>query len=79
MTCDASQLIDLGRYPIHRVGPERDAVLAQVRADLARDGCAVHGLAYSLMVSRNWSPPIGPLRTEAETDSVSSDTNANTS
>lgn len=37
----ADDLIDLERYPIHQRGPERDAVLAQVRADLARDGCAV--------------------------------------
>ena len=37
----ANDLIDLERYPIERDGPERDAVLAQVRADLARDGCAV--------------------------------------
>ncbi|WP_317057793.1 HalD/BesD family halogenase [Roseovarius rhodophyticola] len=37
----ASDLIDLDRYPIHRDGPERDAIVAQVRADLARDGCAV--------------------------------------
>ena len=37
----ADELIDLEAYPIHRVGPERDAVLTQVRADLARDGCAV--------------------------------------
>lgn len=41
MTNDATRLIDLQRYPIHREGAARDAVLAQVRADLARDGCAV--------------------------------------
>lgn len=41
MRVDANRLIDLERYPIHREGPARDAVLAQVRADLARDGCAV--------------------------------------
>lgn len=34
-------LIDLARYPVHQPGSERDAVLAAVRADLARDGCAV--------------------------------------
>ena len=37
----AADLIDLDRYPIHQHGPAREAVLAQVRADLARDGCAV--------------------------------------
>ncbi|WP_306116657.1 MULTISPECIES: phytanoyl-CoA dioxygenase family protein [unclassified Roseovarius] len=41
MPFDATRLIDLARYPIHRDGAARDAVLAQVRADLARDGCAV--------------------------------------
>ncbi|WP_338548456.1 HalD/BesD family halogenase [Roseovarius phycicola] len=41
MVFHASDLIDLDRYPIHRDGPERDAIVAQVRADLARDGCAV--------------------------------------
>ena len=41
MACDATKLIDLKTYPIHRDGPARDAVLAQVRADLAKDGCAV--------------------------------------
>lgn len=35
----ATDLIDLDRYPIH--GPERDAVIAKVRTDLAQDGCAV--------------------------------------
>lgn len=34
-------LINLAQYPIHQDGPARDAVLAAVRADLARDGCAV--------------------------------------
>jgi len=33
--------IDLVRYPIHQDGPARSAVLARVRGDLARDGCAV--------------------------------------
>lgn len=37
----AADLIDLDRYPIHLDGPERNAVLARVRRDLARDGCAV--------------------------------------
>ena len=37
----ADDLIDRARYPIHEEGPARDALLAKVRADLARDGCAV--------------------------------------
>jgi hypothetical protein len=37
----ADDLIDRARYPIHEDGPGRDALLARVRADLARDGCAV--------------------------------------
>ena len=36
-----TEMIDLVRYPIHEEGAARDAVLARVRADLARDGCAV--------------------------------------
>lgn len=36
-----ASFIDLARYPIHVNGPERDAVLARIRQDLARDGCAV--------------------------------------
>ena len=36
-----SDLINLERYPIHREGPERTALLAGVQGDLARDGCAV--------------------------------------
>ena len=34
-------LINLDKYPIHREGRARDDVIEQVRADLARDGCAV--------------------------------------
>jgi len=41
MAWQAAELIDLDRYPIHRDGPDLAALLAQVRADLARDGCAV--------------------------------------
>lgn len=41
MPFTAADLIDLERYPIHRDGPERDAVIARVRTDLSRDGCAV--------------------------------------
>jgi hypothetical protein len=38
---NAADLIDLGRYPINVPGSGRDAVIEKVRADLARDGCAV--------------------------------------
>ncbi|MEM7073807.1 MAG: phytanoyl-CoA dioxygenase family protein [Pseudomonadota bacterium] len=41
MTYRAGDLIDLDRYPIHRDCTARDALIARVRADLARDGCAV--------------------------------------
>lgn len=37
----AENLINLERYPIHEMGPTRDAVIAKVRADLAKDGCAI--------------------------------------
>lgn len=37
----AENLINLERYPIHEMGPARDAVIANVRADLAKDGCAI--------------------------------------
>ncbi len=36
-----ASLINLARYPINTKSPARDAVLAQVRKDLERDGCAV--------------------------------------
>ena len=41
MAYDPADLIDLDAYPIHRDGPGRDAVVAKIRAQLARDGCAV--------------------------------------
>ena len=37
----ADKLINLESYPIHPHGDGRNAVLSQVRADLAKDGCAV--------------------------------------
>lgn len=37
----SADLINLERYPIHHDGAARDAVLAGVHEDLARDGCAV--------------------------------------
>jgi hypothetical protein len=36
-----SDLIDYTRHPIDQEGERRDALLARVRSDLARDGCAV--------------------------------------
>ena len=41
MSHDPSVLIDLERYPFHREGMEREALLKQVRSDLTLDGCAV--------------------------------------
>lgn len=41
MTHDATQLIDLRRYPISAPGAARDRVISAVRAELAQDGCAV--------------------------------------
>ena len=37
----ATSLINLDRYPIHKMGVERDVLINQVRASLAEDGCAV--------------------------------------
>ena len=41
MDHQGAELINLEQYPIHDDCPERDAILAGVRKDLARDGCAV--------------------------------------
>lgn len=41
MTWLGSDLIDLDRYPIHRDGASRNAILQDVRQQLSRDGCAV--------------------------------------
>jgi hypothetical protein len=41
MQFDGTTLIDIARYPIQTKGPKRDAILAQVHADLERDGCSV--------------------------------------
>ena len=38
---DIRDHIDLERYPIDRAGDTHDALLAQVRRDLAHDGCAI--------------------------------------
>jgi hypothetical protein len=37
----SSELIDYARYPIDREGKPKDELLARIRSDLARDGCAV--------------------------------------
>ncbi len=57
----ARDIIDLDRYPIATPGARRNAVLAQVRADLARDGCAV---------IRDFLTPAGIAAARAEADSV---------
>jgi len=41
MSETSSELIDYERYPIVHAGQPRDDLLARVRSDLARDGCAV--------------------------------------
>ena len=57
----SSDLIDYKRYPIDREGPKRDALLEGVRADLARDGCAV---------IKQFLTPTGVEALTAEADSV---------
>ena len=61
MGLSPNDLIDLDRFPIHRDGAERDAVIAGVRADLARDGCAV---------LRSFLTPKAIRRLTEEADSV---------
>ncbi|SFR55225.1 HalD/BesD family halogenase [Litoreibacter janthinus] len=41
MDHSGASLINLTRYPIHKKGSERDAVLKSARENLDRDGCAV--------------------------------------
>lgn len=41
MTFDPTQMIDLERYPFHRSGPARDALVQMIQDELAVDGCAV--------------------------------------
>lgn len=55
----AKDLIDFDRYPIDT--PERTALLAQVRADLDRDGCAI---------LKGFLTPEGVAAIAAETDKV---------
>ena len=61
MTRPNATLIDLARYPIDAPGDARDAVLDGVRADLARDGCAV---------LKGFLTPAGITALTAEADSV---------
>ena len=56
-------LIQLDRYPIDTPGPALEAVLAQVRADLATDGCAV---------LRDFLTPEGISAMTSEADAVAS-------
>lgn len=62
MGFDGHDLIDTKRYPIHQNGPERDSVLAQIRRDLTKDGCAV---------LKGFLTPDGIRRLTEEADSVS--------
>ena len=41
MPPNASDLVDLDRYPINEPGPRRDAVIAEARAAIDAVGCAV--------------------------------------
>lgn len=62
MSHSAQTLINLDSYPIATPGPLRDAVIAQVRADLAAKGCAV---------IKNFLTPAGIAAAVAEADAVS--------
>lgn len=41
MALDAADYIDIGRYPIANAGPARAALIAELRAAINQDGCAV--------------------------------------
>ena len=41
MAVDGADLLNLADYPFHLDAPQRDALVVDVREDLARDGCAV--------------------------------------
>jgi hypothetical protein len=56
------ELVDVERYPFNQKGPARDAILTRVRADLARDGCAV---------LKGFLTPAGVAALAAEADAVS--------
>jgi len=63
MTCEAVDLINLDRYPIHVVGNSRDELISQTRAALAEDGCAV---------LKGFLSNVGVLALTAEAEGVSS-------
>lgn len=63
MSYASSELIDYERYPIDQDGQPRDALLARVRSDLARDGCAV---------VKRFLTPKGVAALVSEADSVAS-------
>lgn len=60
---DATELINLDRYPIDIAGPQRDVLLSRMRAALAHDGCAV---------LKGFLSDAGISALKAEADSVSS-------
>ena len=61
MPYSAADLIDYDRYPIHREGAARSALLEDVRASLAQDGCAV---------LKGFLTPLGVRAIAAEADGV---------
>ena len=61
MMSDISQLIDLNRYPIDRDGPERDALITAIQAQLDDVGCAV---------LKGFLTPLAIARLSAEADNV---------
>ena len=63
MSFDATELIDLDRYPIDVAGYQRDLLVRRTRAKLALDGCAV---------LKGFLSDIGISALKAEADSVSS-------
>ncbi|WP_324751563.1 hypothetical protein [Roseovarius sp. Pro17] len=58
---ESKDLINLAERPINQPGEARDALLAQVRADLAKDGCAV---------IKRFLTPAGIIALTAEAESV---------
>ena len=56
-----TSLINLDKYPIHKPGEERDALIHQLRSSLAEDGCAV---------LRNFLTDDAITKITAEADSV---------
>jgi hypothetical protein len=62
MQYSGADLIDLETYPIHVEGQTRDRILAGIREDLARDGCAV---------LKGFLSPAGIAALREEADNVS--------